>query len=211
MTSLISQIGGMLAAPWQDFWEEFWGAATAIGTLALAVATLRVSRQAARDGSMAERHHRDLFKPILILKSTDVSSGRLSTVSVKDENRVTIRYEMPALLYNIGNGPALNLKITFESDEESLFDSVEGRGRVFSTLTPVEQNKSFHFVQSRDDGLTIDIDTIKPRPERNGLIAIRRIVKRSPQDMEKLFGSDIYISMYYDDVFQQKFLSKYKV
>jgi hypothetical protein len=212
--SLIQFLLCGLFHPWDGFWSNVWAAGTTAGTLALAGATFSAIKQTRAEAADNERHHRDFFKPILVLKSTTSYSGRLRELKEKSNNRTTFRFETPAAVHNVGNGPALNLKIKLEWEDSPVLDSAEKIFSEFSTLSPVEQNSVFYFIQS-DEGLSVDITKQNQGTsfsKRQSLVNILRIINRLPNDIEELlFSSKLYLAVYYDDIFGQAFLSKYRV
>lgn len=89
-------------------WPTFWEAATAVGTIAMAVTTGWVIWQN-RD------YHRDAFRPICILVPEDGTEqfARAQVVQPREEpnERVSAYYLVKTGVRNVGAGPALHLRL----------------------------------------------------------------------------------------------------
>jgi hypothetical protein len=107
-------------------WADAWVLLTAVGTIALAMATFRVVKQgqklredAAQQRRDIERQHRDRQKPICLLapySNVDLGTRRYDLVQKLDplpENPALGRVVLLCTLKNIGSGPALKLKLRF--------------------------------------------------------------------------------------------------
>ena len=91
---------------------------TAIGTVAMAVATFVVVLQGRRNRRDDERRHKDGFRPICILTSFDGVDPRpwRNELLAVDMNAFRPGFgivEIKCALRNIGPGPALNVRIAF--------------------------------------------------------------------------------------------------
>lgn len=113
----------------QDFlhqWSDAWVLSTAIGTIALAIATFMVIKQGQQlrkdteqQRKDTERQHRDRLKPICVLTPYDyVDSWNkrgdlIKTIAPNPENQDFGRVMVHCMLRNVGTGPALHLRLRF--------------------------------------------------------------------------------------------------
>ena len=89
-------------------WATCWDAATAIGTIAMAVTTGIVIRQ-------NKRHHRDALKPVCVLvpdEGLDTFARRDVVQHHEEPNNPTKFFLVRCAVKNIGGGPAVKLKLT---------------------------------------------------------------------------------------------------
>jgi len=107
-------------------WTDAWVLLTAVGTIALAIATFRVIRQGQdlrNDNEKirkdTERQHRDRLKPICVLTPYDyVDSWNkrgdlIETAPPNTENQGFGRVMIHCVLRNVGTGPALHIRLKF--------------------------------------------------------------------------------------------------
>jgi hypothetical protein len=96
-------------------WTAIWDAATAIGTIAMAVTTSIVIRQNKRQRRDMARQHLDAFKPICELvpdKGLAGASVRCDIVQHHEEPNDPTKFFLVACgVKNIGCGPAMNLRL----------------------------------------------------------------------------------------------------
>ena len=201
--------------PWDGFWVNFWTAGTTFGTLALALATFAVIKQTRGESEANERHHRDLFKPILILEDIIKYQGILAGIeSPPLEYGVLFRFEFPCLLKNIGLGVALKLQITGHIDGlETAGLPIERPEPSFETLSPVENSMSYYFLQS-SSGLPRDIalkGTNQGSPDKDQLVFEYRLSTRAEGDVEKIFQANFFVTISYRDIYGTEFKTVYSM
>lgn len=89
-------------------WATFWDAATAMGTIAMAGTTLWVIRQSKQD-------HQDAIRPICELVPDKGLAGPFVRYDVvqryEEPNDPTKYFLVTCGVKNIGNGPAMNLRL----------------------------------------------------------------------------------------------------
>ena len=92
-----------------------WDAATAIGTIAMAVTTGIVIRQNRRQRQDTARQHQDTFKPVCVLVPENGLAGpsdRCDIVQCFDSPNDPLKcYRVTCGIKNIGCGPAMNLRL----------------------------------------------------------------------------------------------------
>ena len=134
---------------WLDHWSNLWVFLTAIGTLAMAATTTLVIRQTAKHhhALLAQqlKEHQDRFKPICFLSpfsGIDPLNQRHDLVAIAEPPPNNPAYGTVTLhctLQNVGVGPALNLRITFKSDNGDTTDPWElsplGVGEKYGSAT----------------------------------------------------------------------------
>jgi hypothetical protein len=107
-------------------WADAWVMLTAVGTIALAIATFRVIQQgqqlrkdAEQQREDTERQHRDRFKPVCLLApygGVDAWNRRgalLEAMPPDPENPSCGTVAIRCVLRNAGAGPALKLRLKF--------------------------------------------------------------------------------------------------
>ena len=98
-------------------WEPLWICLTAFGTIAMAVTTFVVIRQAMRQQYATEQQHRDRFQPICVLvpfSGVDPLNRRgelIEKIDPSPENPSFGTLAIKCVLRNLGRGPALELRI----------------------------------------------------------------------------------------------------
>jgi hypothetical protein len=180
---MISTLQGFI-----HYWADAWIALTALGTLALAIATFRVIRQGQQQRRDAERQHQDRFKPICVLAPYDGvdpwdQRGALirANAPTPSANKSFGTIEVHCILQNVGTGPALNLKLKFR------FLDMDGLTTDPWELSPIGAGE-------------------KVGGEGKPLRVPFRLYERfTPTDFASLEGKPWEIWLEYQDVFENRF------
>ena len=117
-----------------------WLAVESVATAFSAVFTAAMAGMTWRAIADSRKHHRDEFRPILVLATADGVDPACRDTVVRPENSPTDGAPGYALsgvvLKNIGPGPALNCRMTIQ------FQGIEGHG-VTRSLSPVQAGAEY--------------------------------------------------------------------
>lgn len=92
------------------------GALTAVGTIGLATATFWMAKKTRDLAVQEERHHQDGAMPICFLD--EAAGGRANIVELAEYDiggQPVFQYQIYGPLRNVGQGPALKLRLTLRS------------------------------------------------------------------------------------------------
>ena len=95
-----------------NYWLLAVGILTAAGTIGLAIATFRMVKKTRDLAVQEDRHHQDEAMPICLLN--EVAGNRANIVKFegyKISGQPVFQYEIYGPLRNIGQGPALNVRL----------------------------------------------------------------------------------------------------
>jgi len=179
-------------------WADAWVLLTAVGTIALAIATFRVIQQGRQLRGDTKRQHRDRFKPICMLMppgAVDNILGRgnfLELTAPQQEHQNHGKIVMRATLQNTGSGPALNLRLRLRTRSDA------GKSLWPVELSPLAAGQMRH---DANDPLTLFVPVYQPPRDKpmDGAIALSAF--------NSLDENTTAIILEYQDVFGRYFHS----
>ncbi len=140
-------------------WLLVVGILTAAGTIGLAIATFWMAKKTRDLAVQEERHHQDGAMPICLLD--EAVGGRANTVELKVQDngsQTTFQYQIYGPLRNIGQGPALDIRLvlrfsTFNNHEASYgldpLGAGEARGIDFAPATALVAEPAIVFFEKQ--------------------------------------------------------------